>query len=114
MILSRNAAGLPDIGELFSDSDEAHRGRDSAEFLAQAYEQVAAPGWRIANLDCVVAAEQPKISPHKLRIRERLAQILGVETSRINVKAKTGEGVGEIGREETVMAQCIVLLEHGS
>jgi 2-C-methyl-D-erythritol 2,4-cyclodiphosphate synthase len=104
------AAGMPDIGELFPDSDKASRGRDSAEFLAAACEQAAAAGWEIVNLDCVVSAQQPKISPHKFRIRERLAEILGVDTGRINMKAKTGEGVGPVGQGEVIEARCVALL----
>jgi 2-C-methyl-D-erythritol 2,4-cyclodiphosphate synthase len=108
------AAGLPDIGEQFPDGSEAHRGQDSAVLLASACEQVAREGWRIVNLDCVIAAEKPKISPHKPRIRERLAEILGVQQSLVNVKAKTGEGVGPVGRGELIEARCIVLLTNNT
>ena len=104
------AAGLPDIGEQFSNTDPANRGRDSAEMLRAVGRQAVAAGWRIANLDCVVAAQQPRISPHKRRIRESIAEILGVETERVNLKAKTGEGVGPIGRGELIEARCVILL----
>lgn len=106
------AAGLPDIGEMFLDSDETHRGRDSAELLGIAWGQVAAAGWRIVNLDCVIAAEQPKIAPHKPRIRERLAELLDTSMDSINLKAKTGEGVGAVGRTELIEARCAVLLSR--
>ncbi len=105
------AAALGDIGEMFPDTDPANRGRDSAEMLRIAWEAVAAAGWRIANLDCVVFAQRPKLSPYREDIRRRIAEILGIGPDRIGLKAKTGEGVGEIGREETIAAQCAALLE---
>jgi 2-C-methyl-D-erythritol 2,4-cyclodiphosphate synthase len=105
------AAGMPDIGELFPNSDEANRGRDSAEILRLAYERVQAGGWRVVNLDCVVAAERPKLAPFKKAIVERVAEVLGVEVGRVNLKAKTGEGVGAVGRGEVISSRCVVLLE---
>jgi 2-C-methyl-D-erythritol 2,4-cyclodiphosphate synthase len=105
------AAGMADIGELFPNTEEANRGRDSAEILQLAYERVKAGGWRVVNLDCVVAAERPKLSPFKQQIVGRVAEILGVEAGRVNLKAKTGEGVGAVGRGEVIEARCVVLLE---
>ena len=107
------AAGLPDIGELFPNTDEANRGRDSAQMLRLAYDRVRTAGWRIVNLDCVVAAERPKISPFKDRIVARIAEVLGIESARVGVKAKTGEGVGPVGSGELIEARCVVLLERG-
>jgi 2-C-methyl-D-erythritol 2,4-cyclodiphosphate synthase len=106
------AAGLPDIGQLFPNTDKANRGRDSAQMLRLAYDRVVAAGWRIVNLDCVVAAERPKISPYKEKIAARVAEVLGVEPTRVGVKAKTGEGVGPIGSGELIEARCVVLLER--
>ncbi|HEV3137317.1 MAG TPA: 2-C-methyl-D-erythritol 2,4-cyclodiphosphate synthase, partial [Pirellulales bacterium] len=68
-------------------------------------------GFRIVNLDCIVFAQLPKLSPYKQAIRERIAALLGVPADCVGLKAKTGEGVGSIGREEAIMAQCVVLLE---
>ena len=104
------AAGLGDIGEMFPNTDEANRDRDSAEMLRLAYEKVLAAGYKIANLDCIVAAERPKLSPYKQTMRERIAEILDIETCVVSVKAKTGESVGPVGREEAIEAQCVVLL----
>jgi 2-C-methyl-D-erythritol 2,4-cyclodiphosphate synthase len=104
------AAALGDIGEMFPDSDEANRGRDSAEMLRGAAAHVAAAGYKIANLDCIVFAQQPKLSAHKAAIRGRIAEILGLSPDQVGVKAKTGEGVGAVGREEAIMAQCVALL----
>ena len=105
------AAGLADIGELFPNTDEANRGRDSAEMLGLAYEQVVDAGFRIVNLDCVVRAERPKLSGVKHAIIKRIAANLSVQTATINLKAKTGEGVGPVGREEVIEARCVALLE---
>jgi 2-C-methyl-D-erythritol 2,4-cyclodiphosphate synthase len=105
------AAGLPDIGVLFPNTEEANRGRDSADMLRLAYDRVVAAGYRLANLDAVVHVQRPKLSPYKAAIVDRVAQILGVEPNQINVKAKTGEGVGPVGQEELIEARCIALLE---
>jgi 2-C-methyl-D-erythritol 2,4-cyclodiphosphate synthase len=106
------AAGLGDIGELFPDTDAAYKGADSAELLQVALRKVAESGWRVVNLDCTIAAERPKLSPHKTAIRERIAGILGVTSDAVNVKAKTGEKVGPVGREEAMTAEAIVLLQR--
>jgi 2-C-methyl-D-erythritol 2,4-cyclodiphosphate synthase len=105
------AAALGDIGELFPDTDEANRGRDSAEMLALAHAKVVEAGYRVVNLDCIVFAQRPKLSPYKEAIRERIAAILEIASDSVGVKAKTGEGVGSVGQEEAIMAQCVVLLE---
>jgi 2-C-methyl-D-erythritol 2,4-cyclodiphosphate synthase len=104
-------AGLGDIGEMFPNSDAANRGRDSAQMLLLAYEEVREAGFCLRNLDCVVMAEQPKLSPHKLALRQRIADILGVAVEQIGIKGKTGEGAGSVGRGEIIAAQCVALLE---
>jgi 2-C-methyl-D-erythritol 2,4-cyclodiphosphate synthase len=106
------AAALGDIGELFPDDDPANRGRDSAGMLRAAWDRVAAAGWRIVNLDCVIFAQRPKILPHRARIRERIAAILGIDAGSVGVKAKTGEGVGPIGEELAIAAECVALIER--
>lgn len=106
------AAGLPDIGVLFPNTEEVNRGRDSADMLRLAYDRVVAAGYRLANLDAVVHAQRPKLSPYKAAIVDRVAAILGVEPGQVNVKAKTGEGVGPVGLEELIEARCVVLLER--
>ncbi len=105
------AAALGDIGELFPDTDPANRGRDSADMLRLAYAAVRQAGYLALNLDCIVFAQRPKLSAHKTAIRQRIAEILELHAEQVGVKAKTGEGIGEVGREEAMMAQCIVLLE---
>jgi len=105
------AAGLGDIGELFPDTDPANRGRDSAGMLEAAAERLAAAGWRIGNLDCVIFAQRPKILPHRPAIRRRIAEILDLDESAVWLKAKTGEGVGPIGEEHAIAAECVALIE---
>ncbi len=108
------AAALGDIGELFPDTDPANRGRDSAEMLAEAIEQVRDAGYRIVNMDCTVFAQAPPISPHKPAIRSRIAEILKIDATQVSIKAKTGEGVDSVGRQEAIVAQCVVLLEEST
>jgi len=106
------AAALGDIGEMFPDTDPANRGRDSADMLRRALERVSAAGWRIVNLDCVISAQRPRILPHRPAIRRRIAEILGVGEDAVWLKAKTGEGVGPVGEELAVAAECVVLVER--
>jgi len=104
------AAALGDIGELFPDDAAENRGRDSAEMLVAALARVREAGWKVVNLDCIVFAQRPKLTPHKDAIRSRLAELLDVPASCVGVKAKTGEAVDAVGREEAIMAQAVVLL----
>jgi 2-C-methyl-D-erythritol 2,4-cyclodiphosphate synthase len=106
------AAALGDIGEMFPDDDPANRGRDSGDMLRAARDRAVAAGWRIVNLDCVVFAQRPKLLPHRPAIRRRIAEVLGVDESAVWLKAKTGEGVGPIGTEEAIAAECVVLVER--
>lgn len=106
------AAALGDIGDLFPDTSAENRGRDSAEMLALAHQRVQQAGYSVANLDCIVLAERPKLSPYKEPIRRRIAEILGVEMEDVGLKAKTGERVDAVGREEAIVAQAVVLLEE--
>ena len=106
------AAALGDIGELFPDTDPANRGRDSAEMLRVAADRLAAAGWRVANLDCVIFAQRPRILPHRPAIRRRIAEILGLDEEAVWLKAKTGEGVGPIGEERAIAAEGVALVER--
>jgi 2-C-methyl-D-erythritol 2,4-cyclodiphosphate synthase len=106
------AAALGDVGQMFPDTDPENRGRDSGEMLAVAMESVAALGWHIANIDCIVFAQRPKLLPHRQAIRQRLADILDIELERVGLQAKTAESIGAIGREEAIAAQCVALLER--
>ena len=106
------AAGLGDIGELFPNTDDANKNRDSADMLAIAASHVTRAGYKINNLDCIVFAQQPKLSAHKPAIRERIAQILNITPDQVGMKAKTGEAVGPVGRSEAMMAECVVLISR--
>ena len=105
-----SAAGLPDIGQLYPNTSEENRSRDSADMLALAMAAVRDGGWSIINLDCIVQLEHPKLSPHKDLMKKRIAEILRIQSDQISIKGKTGEGVGEIGRGELCEATCVVLL----
>ncbi len=105
------AAGRGDIGDLFPDTSDENKGRDSAEFLVAARDLVRQDGWKIVNLDLIVFAQTPKLSPYKEKIQNRIAGILEIPPENVNVKAKTGEGIGIIGRKEAISAEAIVLLE---
>lgn len=104
------AAGLGDIGELFPDTDESNRGRDSGEMLSLALEKVTRADWEVVNVDTIVFAQRPKLGQYKEIIAGRIADLLGIERSQVGVKAKTGERVGPIGHEEAMSAECVVLL----
>ena len=104
------AAALGDIGELFPDTAAENRGRDSADMLRLAHDKVRRACYQIVNLDCIVFAERPKLSPFKEAIRQSIAKILDLDLHQVGLKAKTGEGVGEVGRDETMMAQCVALV----
>ncbi len=104
------AAALGDIGELFPDTDPAHRGGNSAEMLELAWRQVLEQGWELVNLDCVVHLQRPKLLPYREPIRASVARILNVDVDQIWLKAKTGESVGPIGRGEALAVQCVALL----
>jgi 2-C-methyl-D-erythritol 2,4-cyclodiphosphate synthase len=106
------AAGLGDIGEHFPDSDERWRDADSMALLEAVVELVREAGFEPENVDCTVVIERPKLAPHREAMRARLAQALGLEVGRVNVKATTGEGMGFVGRGEGVAALAVASLDH--
>lgn len=91
------AAGMPDIGQLYPNTDERFRGASSMEFLRDVAARLAKDGWNIGNADCTLIAEQPKISAYSGRMRQTIAQALGVGECCINIKATTNEGLGALG-----------------
>ncbi|MFV2067579.1 MAG: cysteine--tRNA ligase [Pirellulales bacterium] len=105
------AVALGDIGELFPDTDPVNRDRDSAEMLREGWQRVRDLGYRIVNLDCIVQTQQPRLTPHKEAMRRNLAELLAITVGQVAIKAKTGEGVGPVGRGEAIEARCVVLLE---
>lgn len=105
------AAGLGDIGEHFPDTDERWRDADSIELLKAVVARLATDRYTIANVDCTVVMEAPRLGPHKQAIRERLAATLGLPEDRVNVKATTGEGIGFVGRGEGIAALATAALQ---
>jgi 2-C-methyl-D-erythritol 2,4-cyclodiphosphate synthase len=106
------ACGKDDIGERFPNTDERWRDADSMEMLASVVENVLTEGLEIVNVDCTVVMEAPKLSPHRGAIKQKLAEVLEVEGTRVNVKASTGEGMGFVGRGEGVAALAIAGLRR--
>ena len=105
------AAGLGDIGELFPDTDPANKDADSARFVAEAVRRVNQAGWMPVNLDVTIFAQEPKLGDWKARMRENVARLIGLPPDAVNVKAKTGEHVGHIGRGEAIGCHAVVLIE---
>ena len=105
------AAGLGDIGDAFPDTDPAYRDADSASFVRDSLARLNHAGWRPVNVDVIIFAQEPKLGPLKAQIRRRLAELLALDSAAVNVKAKTGEGVGAIGRAEAIGCQVVVLIE---
>jgi 2-C-methyl-D-erythritol 2,4-cyclodiphosphate synthase len=106
------ALGEGDLGRHFPSSDERWRDASGATLLAEITARIARAGLAIANVDATVVAQEPKLAPFQAQIREGLAKQLGVELARVNVKLKSTDGLGAIGRGEGIAAQAVVLLER--
>ena len=104
------AAGLGDIGAHFPDTDVQFKGADSSVLLAEAARRVRATGWDIGNVDSTIVAQAPKLAPYKAAMAQRIAQVLGIASDRVNVKAKTAEKMGPVGEGKAMEARAIVLL----
>jgi 2-C-methyl-D-erythritol 2,4-cyclodiphosphate synthase len=104
------AAGLGDIGQHFSDKDPRWKGADSAQFIKAVLGMLTDRKLRVGNVDVTVIAEVPKVGPVRDAIRARLAELLGVAATDVNIKATTTERLGFLGRSEGIAAQAIVLL----
>jgi len=105
------AAGLGDIGEHYPDTDPRWKGLDSTILVAEVVDRLRRAGWRVVNCDVIVHAQEPKLGPHKPAIRANLARLLGVAEGDVNVKAKTGEHVGPVGRGEAIVCEAVTLIE---
>ncbi len=106
------AAAMGDIGLLFPDTDSRWKGADSAALLRDVVARVRGAGFRVVNADVTVVAQEPKIGPHREALRESLAGLLGVSVGAVSVKAKTTEGLGDIGASNAVACHAVVLLEE--
>ena len=104
------AAALGDIGRHFPDTDPAFRGADSAVLLAEAARRVRVAGWQIVNIDGTIVAQAPKLAPHIPAMCERIAGVLGLPLSQVNVKAKTAEKMGPVGEGRAIEARAVCLL----
>jgi len=104
------AAGLGDIGQHFKDTDPQWRGADSRRFVAAVLAQLRERGLEVANADLTILAQSPKVAPHREAIRKAVAELLGIGSERVNIKATTTEGLGFLGRAEGIAAQAVVLL----
>jgi 2-C-methyl-D-erythritol 2,4-cyclodiphosphate synthase len=108
------ASALGDIGELYPDTDPRWKDVDSSRLLREVTDRVAAAGWRPLNCDVTIHAQRPKLSAYKPVLRANLAVLLGLPVSAVNVKAKTGEHVGPIGRGEAISCDAAVLLTEST
>lgn len=106
------AAAMGDIGKHFPDSDEKYAGADSMVLMGVVRDMITEAGYRIGNVDATIIAQKPKMAPHIPMMREKIAEVLGVEISRINVKATTEEGLGFTGEGLGIACQSIALLEE--
>lgn len=106
------AARAGDIGKLFPDTDSAYEGADSLVLLAKAAEHVRSLGFEIVDVDSVISAQAPKLSPHRDAMRENLARAMGISVDAVGVKATTTEHLGFEGREEGISAQAVALLQR--
>jgi 2-C-methyl-D-erythritol 2,4-cyclodiphosphate synthase len=104
------AVGLGDIGDAYPDTDPRWQGAASSVFVTESMAKLRAIGWAVGNLDVTIFAQEPKLGPVKTAIRASLASLLGVAEDCVNVKAKTGEKVGHIGRGEAIACQAVVLV----
>lgn len=106
------AAALGDIGKLFPDTAAENKDANSRQLLRVAYQAVQQAGWRVVNVDSTIIAQQPKLRPHIDAMRQNIADDLGLDINAVNVKAKTNEKLGYLGRMEGIEAQAIVLLSQ--
>ena len=106
------AAGLGDIGKHFPDTDPAYKGADSLKLLERVVVLLEERGFAVGNVDATVLAQRPKLAPYIPKMRENLARVMGVDPSRVNVKATTEEGLGFTGSGEGMAAHAVALIEE--
>ncbi|KAM7531337.1 hypothetical protein LguiB_034747 [Lonicera macranthoides] len=104
------ALGLPDIGQIFPDSDPKWKGAASSVFIKEAVKLMDEAGYELGNLDATLILQRPKLSPHKESIRSNLSLLLGADPSVVNLKAKTHEKVDSLGENRSIAAHTVVLL----
>lgn len=104
------AAGLGDIGSHFPDTDQRYKDADSRVLLRAVKALLASSGWEIVNVDSTIIAQAPKMAPHIPRMRSHIAADLGIGPDAVNIKAKTAERLGALGRGEGIAAEAVVLI----
>ncbi len=104
------AAGLPDIGDLFPDTDPAYKDADSKKLLRDVMGRVLAKGYKPTNVDLVVHAEAPKLSPYKKKMAASIAETIGLDVADVSVKAKTNEGVGPLGHADAIACTAVAMI----
>lgn len=106
------AAGLGDIGKHFSDSDPRYKNIDSRILLRNVYRLLADKGYKLVNIDATIIAQAPKMAPYISAMIENIAQDLEIQTNEVNIKAKTAEYLGAIGRKEGIVAEAVCLIQR--
>ncbi len=106
------AAGMPDVGELFPNTDPHYHGIDSARLLEHTMAEFHKTPWAINNVDVVVIAQTPKISPYKSAMQSRLAELLQISVNQVNIKGKTNEAVDAVGEQQAIACHCVALLKR--
>lgn len=109
-----SAAGLDDLGTIFPDTSDENAGRSSLDMAREVARHLSVAGARVLSLDAVVICEKPRIAPHREGMRQHLAETFDVPMGRVNVKGKTAEGMGPIGRGEGIEARAVALVERAS
>jgi len=104
------AAGMGDIGRHFPDTDPAYKGADSRVLLRTAMQKLRDAGWKVVNVDATIHAQAPKIGPHAPAMAANISADLGMDPADVNIKAKTNEGLGYLGRKEGIAATVVALL----
>ncbi len=106
------AMGEDDIGTHFPDSDENLKGMESSRILLKVVELAEERGFEVVNIDAVIAAQEPKVAPHRERIRKNLAGLLNIDEKRVGIKGKTTEGLGFTGRKEGIAVWAVALVQE--
>lgn len=104
------ALAMPDIGQLFPDTDPLHAGEDSSVYVIEAARRAREAGWRVGNIDATVVLEVPKLGVRKVAMRVRIATLLGIGVDAVNVKGKTHEKVDAVGEGRAVEVHVVALL----
>lgn len=106
------AMALGDLGKFFPDDDPRYKNYDSLLILKEVYDFVKAKGYDLSNLDCMVSLEKPKLRPYVDSMRQKIAEVMDVDVSKISIKATTFEGLGIVGEGKAVVCEAICLLEN--